>query len=630
MSAPNTRTGQQLGPYRIGKLLGRGGMGEVYEAYDTTKERTVALKLLPPQYIQSAEFRDRFERESRTAARLSDPHIIPIHDFGEIDGLLFIDMRLVDGRDLRAVLADGPLDPARAVALLSQIAGALDAAHRNGLVHRDVKPDNILVDGEDFAYLVDFGIAHGTTDPRYTMVGTALGSLAYMAPERFDDAPAGPPADIYSLACVLYESITGHTPFESNSDQALMTSHITKPPPTTGGPLDPVIAKGMAKNPAERYSGAREMMRAAAAALSAPTTPMRGPAPGLAPRPGPPATPPPGIGSGPTVVGPLGGAATSGPTMPRGLYGRPDMHAAQHPSGPQGSWPAGPPAPAGGGGASGPPPSASGPQSFSGPWSPGGPPPKKPGRGRMIAVFSIIGVAVVALAVTAVVLVSGGGDSPPPGPATSSSTPVAAATCEFHDTPVTGPKAPKPAAQQPDTGTVDVTMNTTAGSIGLELDRAKAPCNVGAIVSLTKSGFYDNTTCHRVGDGYLICGDPTGGQDSNPGWSSPDEFPTDLVAAGGNDDKGRPLVTYPRGSIAVVNVDPPDRKDPKQTFAASAFFMLTKPVDQPAAYTIVGTVDDAGLAVLDRVVAAGYVPAKPDAKYGRPSTPVIVTTATVQ
>ncbi|WP_374614028.1 serine/threonine-protein kinase, partial [Gordonia sp. (in: high G+C Gram-positive bacteria)] len=270
MSDPSSRAGTTLGPYRIDRLLGRGGMGEVYEAYDTVRERRVALKLLPPHLVHDKDFRERFERESKTAAKLSDPHVIPIHDWGEKDGVLFIDMRLVDGQDLRKLLAAGPLPAARAVAILGQVASALDAAHRNGLVHRDIKPDNILVDADDFAYLVDFGIAQGASDSRLTQIGTALGTLAYMAPERFGDDPAGPSSDNYALACVLYESVTGQTPYPVKTDQGLMAAHITKEPPTMGGPLDPVIARGLAKDQAQRYPTARELIRAAASALTEP------------------------------------------------------------------------------------------------------------------------------------------------------------------------------------------------------------------------------------------------------------------------------------------------------------------------------------------------------------------------
>lgn len=261
------RSGSVLGPYRIEELLGRGGMGEVYRATDTRKGRVVALKLLHPNLADDAGFRDRFMRESQVAARINDPHVIPIHDWGEIDGLLFIDMRLVTGTDLGRLLATGPIGEQRAVAIVSQVADALDAAHADGLVHRDVKPDNILLDSRDFAYLVDFGLAQAANDTRLTATGSAIGSFAYMAPERFGNTPVGAPADIYALACVLYQCIAGRPPFGPDTIERLISSHLTATPQRLGSALDPVIARGMAKDPAARYATAGEMLRDARAAL---------------------------------------------------------------------------------------------------------------------------------------------------------------------------------------------------------------------------------------------------------------------------------------------------------------------------------------------------------------------------
>src|SRR6478752_2196388 len=155
-----------FGHYKLTGLLGRGGMGEVYRAEDTKKGRTVALKILAEQFWQDEKFRTRFQRESRAAAILAEPHVIPIHDWGEIDGHLYIDMRLVAGQTLTELLAAGPLAPTRAVTIIGQVAAALDAAHAEGLVHRDIKPQNIIVTPADFAYLVDFGIAETTGDTR--------------------------------------------------------------------------------------------------------------------------------------------------------------------------------------------------------------------------------------------------------------------------------------------------------------------------------------------------------------------------------------------------------------------------------------------------------------------------------
>ncbi|MFI9532826.1 protein kinase [Nocardia fusca] len=320
MQAPGSEVGRWFGPYELRSLLGKGGMGEVYEAYDTVKERVVALKLLSDALAGDPEYQIRFRRESQAAARLAEPHIIPIHDWGVIDGRLFIDMRLVQGIDLRALLqAEGPLSPQRAVSVIEQIAAALDAAHEGGLVHRDVKPANILVTPADFAYLADFGIARHESDTGVTRAGVAIGSYTYMAPERFDIGPVTSRADIYSLACVLHECLTGATPFPTSSVGVLIRSHLTEPPPRasvqrTGLPaaLDDVIAWGMAKDPHERFATAGELAVAARTALN---SPVRSPYPaGPEPRSGElPATP--GVPS--PSAPPTGGIPTLVVRMPR-------------------------------------------------------------------------------------------------------------------------------------------------------------------------------------------------------------------------------------------------------------------------------------------------------------------------
>jgi serine/threonine protein kinase len=194
-----------------------GGMGEVYQAFDSKRDRIVALKLLPEAFSKDDEYQRRFRRESHAVARLREPHVIPIHDYGEINRRLFIDMRLVDGgRNIATILADqGPFALARAVHLISQVADALNAAHADGLIHCDIKPSNVLVTSSDFVYVVDFGIAHtvGHTLTSLTMSGTTVGTLDYMAPERFGNGPIDCRADVYSLACLLYECLTGARPF---------------------------------------------------------------------------------------------------------------------------------------------------------------------------------------------------------------------------------------------------------------------------------------------------------------------------------------------------------------------------------------------------------------------------------
>ena len=176
-------------------------------------------------------FQQRFRREAHAAAQLNEPHVVPIHTYGEIEGRLFVDMRLIKGRDLQTVLADGPLAPERAVRIIEQIAQALQAAHEVGLVHRDVKPSNILVDDNDFAYLIDFGIAHAAGETGLTNTGATIGTWSYMAPERFQGGTADARADIYALACVLYESLIGQLPFPGQTLEQIAVAHMTQPPP---------------------------------------------------------------------------------------------------------------------------------------------------------------------------------------------------------------------------------------------------------------------------------------------------------------------------------------------------------------------------------------------------------------
>ncbi|OBI89812.1 serine/threonine-protein kinase [Mycobacterium asiaticum] len=275
----SSRVGSRFGPYILRRLLGTGGFGEVYEAEDTAMNRVVALKLLSSSYSHNPAFRERLFREARTAGRLHDPHVVPIHGCGEIDGQLYIDMRLIDGTDLQSTLDhEGALSPARAVTIVRQIAAALDAAHAETVIHRDVKPANILLGNDDFACLVDFGLANAATDTKLTSEGTTIGSFAYLAPERLASGEVTPGADIYALACVLFECLTGSAPYEGRTEiPALVAAHLTSPPPRPtqhhpGIPVgfDEVIARGMAKEPGHRYRTAGELAAAAQRALSTP------------------------------------------------------------------------------------------------------------------------------------------------------------------------------------------------------------------------------------------------------------------------------------------------------------------------------------------------------------------------
>jgi serine/threonine-protein kinase len=271
-----------FGKYRLIELLGRGGMGEVWRAYDTAIDRIVAIKILPAEISRDEVFQQRFRREAHAAARLNSPHVIPIHTHGEVDGRLFLDMRLIEGRDLQSMLDRGPLAPARAVRIIEQVAKALHAAHKVGLLHRDVKPSNVLLDDDDFAYLIDFGLARVTGEQGLTEAGGVIGTFHYMAPERFtagqiDAPPIDARSDIYALACVLYECLTAAHPFPGDSLEQQISNHLATPPPRPSntnpglpGGFDIVIAKGMAKNPRERYGTAVELARAAQDAVTPP------------------------------------------------------------------------------------------------------------------------------------------------------------------------------------------------------------------------------------------------------------------------------------------------------------------------------------------------------------------------
>ncbi|MCV7422699.1 serine/threonine protein kinase [Mycobacterium yunnanensis] len=383
MTDPKSREGTMFGHYRLLRLIGKGGMGEVYEAEDTQKDRIVALKLLPESVSHDPVFRARLQREAHSAGRLQEPHVVPIHDYGEIDGVLFVDMRMINGSDLRKLLRDfGPMPPARAVAIVRQVASAIDAAHENGLVHRDVKPENILITRDDFAYLVDFGIANAKSDEKLTELGTAVGTYAYMAPERFSGEEVTSRADVYALACVLYECLAGSPPYAGDSVSVVITAHLMQPIPRPslqrpGIPpaFDQVIARGMAKKAAERFATAGDLAAAATDALTPPeqdqaaTIVRRGEAAAAAPS-GP--TP----GQGPTMAAPIpppppaylpgyGTVPPSYPTMPPpGPMGAPQ--------GPMGAPPGYPPPPPYGY-PGGPPPPGSGPQTLGGkktPWVP--------------------------------------------------------------------------------------------------------------------------------------------------------------------------------------------------------------------------------------------------------------------
>jgi serine/threonine protein kinase len=375
--------GAEFAGYRIEAVLGRGGVGLVYLAQDLTLPRRVALKILRAEYAEDPQFRERFVRESRLAASLDHLNIVPIYKAGEADGVLYIAMRYVDGTDLRRLLGDlGPLDLDRTLSILGQVAGALDAAHAQALIHRDVKPANILVtpgpDGAaDQAYLVDFGITKRTTTAGLTQAGLFVGTLDYAAPEQIRGQAVDARTDVYSLACVLFECLSGVSPFRREGELDTMQAHLSAPRPALseirpemGAAMDRVVTTGMARDPDDRYGSATALITAARAAR--PWTGIE-----RRTRPHPPEAPPTRVRRAPAPPPPPPPAPAPPRTMAR---------------------PGAPPAPA--------PPRAPEPP-------PPAPPPVPPRPRRAIPIVgALVGLALVALAGILILGRGGGGGTP--------------------------------------------------------------------------------------------------------------------------------------------------------------------------------------------------------------------------
>ena len=258
--------------YRIEELIGRGGMGVVYRAYDLRLKRSVAVKFVAPWLALDERFRERFARETELVMSLEHPNVVPIYDAGDVDGRLYLAMRLVDGPDLGSLLrAEGALEPARTLAICAQIASALDAAHARGLVHRDVKPSNVLLDGSEHVYLADFGLTRSLGNPiAESGEERSIGTPAYLAPEQLEGLAVDGRADVYSLGCLLYECLTGERVFPRDSRLAEAWAHLEEEPPrasrTRRGlpePVDRVISRALAKEPAERYPTCGALVAAA-------------------------------------------------------------------------------------------------------------------------------------------------------------------------------------------------------------------------------------------------------------------------------------------------------------------------------------------------------------------------------
>jgi len=269
------RIGTELGGYRILEQLGRGGTSVVYRAEHVRLGRQAALKLLSPA-LGDLDFTDRFLRESRLAASLDHPSIVPVYDAGEEEGLLYIAMAYVEGTDLKALVTqEGPLPLRRALGIAGQVASALDAAHERGLVHRDVKPANILVSPDDRAYLSDFGAVKELASGGMTRTGSFVGTIEYCAPEQIEGGAVDARTDVYALGCVLWECLTGTPPFHRPTEVAVLNAHLHAEPPKLArevpelpAGLEPVLAKALAKDPLDRYGSCGTFLAAARAAAT--------------------------------------------------------------------------------------------------------------------------------------------------------------------------------------------------------------------------------------------------------------------------------------------------------------------------------------------------------------------------
>ena len=268
--------GSMFAGYRIESVAGRGGMGIVYRATDVALERLVALKFIAPELSSTPGFRERFTEESRIAASLDHPNVIPIFHAGEHDGVLFLVMRYVEGEDLRTELQhEGGLEPERAARIIAQMASALDAAHASGLVHRDVKPANVLLAANDHVYLTDFGLTKRmVTDPDQTKTGELVGTLNYLAPEQVRGGKVEPRTDVYALGCVLFHALTGRVPFPVEGNEAKLWAHVSEAPPAAssvaGVPraFDAVVARAMEKRVSDRFDTAGDLGRVALEAVA--------------------------------------------------------------------------------------------------------------------------------------------------------------------------------------------------------------------------------------------------------------------------------------------------------------------------------------------------------------------------
>ena len=294
-------TGRRLGHYRVEDVLGRGGMSVLYRATDVRLGRKVALKVMAEHITGDSEFRERFVDEARNTSAIDHANVVPLYDFGEVDGMLYIAMRLVDGSDLASLVRDGPISAQRALDLLGQVAEALDLLHERGLVHLDLKPANVLVTsretaggesgptgpGSEHAYLADFGLTRRGATGHRTTSGDFLGSPNYAAPEHLQGEPVDGRTDLYALTCMLFTCLTGRPPFQGQIPEVVQAHLRAEPPAVTSlvvlpRAVDDVLLRGMAKAPDERFADCRELVAAARAALAPASEPLPGPVSGSA------------------------------------------------------------------------------------------------------------------------------------------------------------------------------------------------------------------------------------------------------------------------------------------------------------------------------------------------------------
>jgi serine/threonine protein kinase/DNA-binding beta-propeller fold protein YncE len=396
--------GSVLGGYRIEGVAGEGGMGRVYRATQLALNRQVAVKVIVPELAHDADFRARFQRESELSASIDHPNVIPVYEAGEADGRLFIAMRWVEGTDLRSVIiSEGRLDPSRIVAIVEQVAAALDAAHSGGLVHRDVKPANVMMTsthGGEHVYLTDFGLTkRAGSATQLTKTGAFVGTPDYMAPEQIKGERADARADVYALGCLLFHALSGRPPYDRDTEVAKMYAQLHDPPPTLtdsvpGGAvgLDAVIARALAKEASGRYPSAGDLARAARAALTGtmPALPERSLATGLA-APGAVTPPPTPAGAGPTAASPPPAAPSPPPAS----------------ASPPPAAPSPPPASAT------PPPTAATPAPPAGPPAAGPGPPRPPAPARRSPLPIVVGALLAVLVIGGVLAAAGvfSGDS---------------------------------------------------------------------------------------------------------------------------------------------------------------------------------------------------------------------------